>query len=181
MTYWKNIIGSCTDNYDLLQELLPNEGLFESLFNFSTKAEAIKLKIKSFERVCFLIYSGQIDKYENKLKMVVESLSEIMNLEKPSSALLIPLLFCVRILFIRLSQSSLNRLFRYIWPGLITLLVEIFTKEHFLKNTNLLLAGLKVIEQAAKLAAVSVTEELLELYETSFPMTMMKGLVVTAG
>ena len=41
--------------------------------------------------------------------------------------------------------------------------------------------GLKVTEQAAKLPAVKVTDELLELEETSFPITIMKGLVVTAG
>ncbi len=75
----------------------------------------------------------------------MESLNEVMKEEKPSPALLILILFCIRILFVRLSQASLNRLFRYIWPGLITLLIDIFTKENLSKNTNLLLAGLKVI------------------------------------
>ena len=42
-------------------------------------------------------------------------------------------------------------------------------------------AGLKVIEQEAKLAAVRVTDELVELDDTSFPITIMKGFVVTAG
>ena len=45
----------------------------------------------------------------------------------------------------------------------------------------LTVAGLKVTEQAAKFPAVKVTDELLELEEISFPITMIKGLVVTAG
>ena len=70
-----------------------------------------------------------------------------MREENPSPSLLILILFCVRILFLRLSQASLSRMFRSIWPGIIILLVQIFSKEKGLtKNTNLLLAGLKVIE-----------------------------------
>jgi len=43
--------------------------LFEGIF--TKKAEATRQKIKSFERVCFIIYSGRIDKYENKLRTVL--------------------------------------------------------------------------------------------------------------
>jgi hypothetical protein len=42
---------------------------------FTRKAEATRVKIKNFERVCFVIYSGRVDKYENKLKIVLESLN----------------------------------------------------------------------------------------------------------
>ena len=55
--------------------------------------------------------------------------------------------FCVRILFMRLSQSSLNKMFKTIWPGLIAILIQIFTsKNKHSKNINLILAALKVVE-----------------------------------
>jgi len=69
-----------------------------------------------------------------------------MKQENPSPAMLILILFCIRILFIRLSAISLNKLFRSVWPSLITLLVIIFRKDRTSKNLNLQLAALKVIE-----------------------------------
>lgn len=69
-----------------------------------------------------------------------------MKEENPSPALLILILFCIRILFMRLSPVSLNKLFRSVWPGLMTLLIQIFRREKSGKNMNLLLAALKVIE-----------------------------------
>lgn len=46
----------------------------------------------------------------------------------------------------RLSENTLNKMFRSFWPSLITLLIQIYTKQSFSTCTNLLLAGLKVIE-----------------------------------
>jgi chromate transport protein ChrA len=69
-----------------------------------------------------------------------------MKQEKPSPALLILILFCIRILFMRLSSNALNKLFRSVWPSLITLLIQIFRKEKTPKQINLQLAALKVIE-----------------------------------
>lgn len=60
--------------------------------------------------------------------------------------MLILILFCIRILFIRLSAISLNKLFRSVWPSLITLLITIFKKDRASKNINLQLSALKVIE-----------------------------------
>lgn len=98
--------------------------------------------------MCFVIYSGKIDKYEGKLATVLLFLNEVMKEENSSPALLILMLFCIRILFMRLSQTSLNKMFKSIWPGLISILIQIFNfkdkKKN--KNINLILAALKVIE-----------------------------------
>lgn len=67
--YWKAVIDYCTENHDLLGELLSTESLLEGIF--TKKAESTRQKIKSFERVCFIIYSGKIDKYEGKLRTVL--------------------------------------------------------------------------------------------------------------
>jgi len=47
-------------------------GLFSS-----RNSETIK-KIKSFERVCFIIYSGQVDKYHSKINILLESILDAM-------------------------------------------------------------------------------------------------------
>jgi hypothetical protein len=48
----------------------------------------------------------------------------------------------------RLSAVSLNKLFRSVWPSLITLLIQTFKRDRDknTKNINLQLAALKVIE-----------------------------------
>ena len=57
----------------MLGELLAKEGLIEGLLK--GKAEVLRQKIKSFERICFVIYSGRVDKYENRLRTVLEFLN----------------------------------------------------------------------------------------------------------
>ena len=60
-------------------------------------------------------------------------------------AILILVLFCVRILILRLSQQTLTDLFRDLWPILLTLLIEIFDKGRP-KQIELIAAALKLIE-----------------------------------
>ena len=55
---------------------MSKEGLLEGIF--TKKAESMRQKIKNFERVCFIIYAGKIDKYENRLRVVLESVSDVM-------------------------------------------------------------------------------------------------------
>lgn len=113
---------------------------------FTGKAESTRLKIKSFERICFIIYAGKVDQYENKLRSLLESLNDVMKEGETSHpALLILILFCIRILIIRLSQNVLNKMFKTIWPSLMTLLMQIFERRKIARNPNLILAGLKVI------------------------------------
>lgn len=88
-----------------------------------------------------------MDQYENKLRSLLESLNDVMKEGETSHpALLILILFCIRILIIRLSQNVLNKMFKTIWPSLMTLLMQIFERRKIARNPNLILAGLKVIE-----------------------------------
>jgi hypothetical protein len=88
-----------------------------------------------------------VDQYENKLRSLLESLNDVMKEGETSHpALLILILFCIRILIIRLSQNVLNKMFKTIWPSLMTLLMQIFERRKIARNPNLILAGLKVIE-----------------------------------
>lgn len=66
-----------------------------------------------------------------------------------NDSLQILILFCLRILILRLSPATLNEVFRNIWPILLTLLMQIFDpkkKERIKSKINVHLAGLKLIE-----------------------------------
>ena len=109
------------DKGDLFMEFLTKVASFSILFNRDADT---KQKIKNFERICFLIYSGERDKYQGKLVFLLEKMGEVIrNAESSPPALVILVLFCVRILILRLSSITLNELFRNIWPHLLTLLV----------------------------------------------------------
>ena len=69
-----------------------------------------------------------------------------MKQEDASPALLILILFCIRILLMRLSAVSLNKLFKSVWPSLITLLIQVFRARDPPRPPALQLAALKVVE-----------------------------------
>lgn len=140
---------------NMLQEYLDKVKLETSFF--SKESTENKKRIKSFKRICFIIWSGEIDKYTDKqLASLLDKISEVIrNSEKAHPSLLILILFCIRILILRMSQNNLNTLFSQIWPILITLLIWIYQynksrgvagRDTQIKNPNLLLAGLKFIE-----------------------------------
>ena len=74
--------------------------------------------------------------------------------ENVHAALLILILFALRILILRLSEHSLDQLFTDIWPMILSLLMQTFSKRlvkvhiqnEISKNPNYLLAALKLIE-----------------------------------
>ncbi|KRX02740.1 Armadillo-type fold [Pseudocohnilembus persalinus] len=152
MKYWSKIIDqvlSCDKLNDQFTEYLSKLTLTGSFF--SKESTINNTRIKSFKRVCFIIFSGTQDQYSNKLKALLDKISEVIkNAEQVHPSLLILILFCIRILILRLSNANLKELFKQIWPMLITILIQIYGSasevrpEH--KNPNLLLAGLKLIE-----------------------------------
>lgn len=60
---------------------------------------------------------------KNKIKALLEKIKEVIKEDDINSRLMILILFCLRILILRLGQSTLNEVFRNIWPILLTLLV----------------------------------------------------------
>jgi hypothetical protein len=146
LKYWSKIIDwvLSNDKSDLFSEFLNKVSSFAILFNRDAET---KQKIKAFERICFVIYSGEKDKYQDKLFILLEKMGEVIrNAESSHPSLLILILFCIRILILRLSSVTLNDLFRNIWPILLTLLIQVFNKKNTQKNPNLILAALKLIE-----------------------------------
>lgn len=75
---------------------------FAGLFS-SRNAETIR-KIKGFERVCFIIYSGPVDKYISKINILLDAiLDSIKEVDSQHPAITVLIIFCIRILILRLS------------------------------------------------------------------------------
>ena len=125
LRYWGKIIDWVIlhDKYsDLFSEYLYKVTLSSSFF--SKEQNENKKRIKSFKRICFIIFAGNRDKYADKLQILLDKISAVIkNAETAHSSLLILILFCIRILILRLSSSNLNDLFKHIWPMLLTVLV----------------------------------------------------------
>ena len=71
---------------------------------FSSEVAENKKRIKSFERICFILYSGGRDRYAHKLNLLLSKIVDVI--KKPEDvhpALLILILFALRILILRLS------------------------------------------------------------------------------
>lgn len=155
LNYWANIIDWIVsmDRYnETFTEYLQKVSLSSSYFTSENLQN--KRRIKSFERICFILYSGSKDKYSLKIKGLLEKIADVIKMsETAHPALLILILFCIRILILKLSEISLNQLFIDIWPMILALLMQIFSKQYVKvslqnevsKNPNLLLASLKLI------------------------------------
>ena len=111
--------------------------------------------MKGFERVCFILYAGPKDRYASKLNVLLAKIVDVIKRpENVHAALLILILFSVRILILRLSEHSLDQLFTDIWPMILALLMQTFSKKlvrvqiqnEISKHPNYLLAALKLIE-----------------------------------
>lgn len=71
---------------------------------FTSESVENKRRIKSFERICFILYAGQKDKYAGKLKHLLEKIADVIKRpENAHAALLILVLFAIRIIILRLS------------------------------------------------------------------------------
>ncbi|KAL4485808.1 hypothetical protein ABPG72_012348 [Tetrahymena utriculariae] len=172
LNYWRSIINWLDESGNLFTEFFERESFFQSLLS---KSEETNLKIRKFQRICFIIYSGRQDKYHKQLTLLLENIGDVIKkIQNQSHELLILVLFCLRILILRLSPRVLNELLRNTWPILLTLLLQIFDKNNKLQsssqyanqilgstfasqqqtntsqspiNPNLVLAALKLIEQ----------------------------------
>lgn len=155
LKYWKDLVAWCSEGEDLLGSLLSKEGLFLGLF--TGKAESMRQRIKSFERVCFIIFAGAVDEYQKRMAFLLESINEVIKeFEQTNPALLMLIFFCLRILVLRLSAHSLHELFRNIWPSLLVLLVQVFDRSAERKRSPALVyAALKLVEL---LACVDIEE-----------------------
>jgi len=62
-----------------------------------------KKKIKSFERICFIPYSGDKDEYNDKAHLLIDKIIEVIKNAEAPQPVLILIFFCIRILILRMS------------------------------------------------------------------------------
>lgn len=118
---------------------------FKGVFVFRNTEN--RKRMKCFLRICFIIYSGDAEKYIDKraLKTLLEKIKNLLKEEDSDPRLTILILFSLRILIMRLQQSTLNELFRTIWPSIIFLLRRLI-KSKSEQNDGIFLASMKLLE-----------------------------------
>lgn len=147
MQSWAKIIELLIDNnkdHDIFQEYLEKVSLASSLF--SSYTFETKKKIKSFERICFILYSGKKDKYNEKAHQLIDKIIEVIKNAEAPQPVLILIFFCIRILILRLSPDKLAKLLSNLWQMIIFLLNNIFSQEAHKDRLHLHWAALKLIE-----------------------------------
>lgn len=70
---------------------------------FSSYTFETKKKIKSFERICFILYAGKKDKYNDKAHHLIDKIIEVIKNSEAPQPVLILIFFCIRILILRMS------------------------------------------------------------------------------
>ena len=105
LKYWTDIIEwviSIDKHNQTYEEYLAKVNLSSSYFTSETTDN--KNRIKSFERICFILYSGCKDKYALRIKSLLEKIVDVIKMaENAHPALLILILFSIRILILKLS------------------------------------------------------------------------------
>lgn len=144
---WSRIIDRVLDfskNNAIVEYYMKNID-FKGVFVFRDTEN--KKRMKCFLRICFIIYSGETEKYIDKktLKTLLEKIKNLLREENKEPRLTILILFSLRILIMRLQKTSLNELFRTIWPSIIFLLRKLIKSKNT-KNEGIFLASMKLLE-----------------------------------
>jgi hypothetical protein len=144
---WSKIIDRVLDfskNSTIVDYYMKNID-FKGVFVFRDTEN--KKRMKCFLRICFIIYSGDAEKYIDKraLKTLLEKIKNLLKEENTDPRLTILILFSLRILIMRLQKATLNELFRTIWPSIIFLLRKLIKSKNE-KNEGIFLASMKLLE-----------------------------------
>ena len=144
---WSRIIDRVLDfskNSTIVDYYMKNID-FKGVFVFRNTEN--KKRMKCFLRICFIIYSGDAEKYIDKraLKTLLEKIKNLLKEEDSDPRLVVLILFSLRILIMRLQQSTLNELFRTIWPSIIFLLRKLI-KSKTQTDEGIFLASMKLLE-----------------------------------
>lgn len=95
---------------------------------FSSYNLETKKKIKSFERICFILYAGKKDKYNDKAHLLIDKIIDVIKNAEAPQPVLILIFFCIRISILRTSPERLTKLLANVWQLIMFLLTNIFKK-----------------------------------------------------
>lgn len=161
---WSQIIEKYLSeiNPDILNNYLEKIN-FSSMF--SSRNTENKLRIKSFQRICFIIFSGNKEKFidKEKLKIFLVKIKEVLKDKNVHPYLVVLIFFTLRILILRLKQETLNDLMKSMWSSILFLIDKMITDEKMNKQDEIFIAALKLLE----LISYSDSEE-INLHRWSF-------------
>ncbi len=148
---WTKIIDLIIDNnkdHNIFQEYLDKVSLSSSFFTSYTSET--KKKIKSFERICFVLFAGKNDKYTDKIHLLMDKIVEVIKNNDASQPVLILIFFCIRILILRMSPEKLTKVLANTWQLIMFLLISLFQNIGKEKSSlELMWAALKMIEMTS--------------------------------
>ena len=115
---------------------------------FTSKLYETKQKWTAIKRVAFLLYSSELDKYIDKIDLLLKKMTENFKMSHLDYKVRIQLLLLWRIILLRLSHENLVESLRKLWPNLLNELISIMEMTEFDKDDScaLLAEALKLIE-----------------------------------
>ena len=124
---WNKILMVMLANsqYHYIDEVLYSITFTSSVFTSENKKT--EKRIVNFSRLCFLIFSGKQDipfLDKPKIKAILEKINTVMKNPKSNPAIVILILFCLRIMILKLPDDILKEIFTNIWPSLLTFMVS---------------------------------------------------------
>jgi hypothetical protein len=106
-----------------------------------------KIKENALKRVAFLLFSGNVDQYDDKLDQLLKKMTEGLKASKKIPKLQTQLFLLTRVLLLRLQTNTLTDALRKLWPHLLNELETIFRTSPSNGNTNkLVIEAIKVVE-----------------------------------
>lgn len=131
------------------------DAVFDGLFYQYNKEPGIlaskdseeKNKENALKRVAFLLFSGNVDQYDDKLDYLLKKMTEGLKASKKVPKLQTQLFLLTRVLLLRLQTNTLTDALRKLWPHLLNELETIFrTSPSNGNTTKLVIEAIKVVE-----------------------------------
>ena len=103
------------------------------LFKWNTQAGLLtskdtenKMKENALKRVSFLLFSGSVDQYDDKIDILLKKMTEGFKSTTKNPRLQTQLFLLTRVLLLRLHTNTLTDALRKLWPHLLNELETIF-------------------------------------------------------
>ena len=147
---WSKIIDRflAATKLDILRDYLLNVNFSSYL---RSKAHELRKRIKSFQRICFIVHSGRKEQYLDQLtlKQLFRKIKEVLQDDNVHPNLIILILLSIRIFISRLRQETLDVHFKFLWNWIVFLLENMIQRDRRLEldpQCQVVIAALKVIE-----------------------------------
>lgn len=110
---------------------------------------ANKQKIIALKRVSFLVFSGNIDQYDDKLDLLLKKMTEGFKTKNKQASFLTELFLLTRVLLLRLQTNTLTDALRKLWPHLLNEMEDIFRGDK--KEDKKIFEAIKIVELMSSL------------------------------